>query len=156
MADKHSSEKVFTGLIKAPPVLLMVLGTVLIVLGVVGGITTPRVDTGVVEPSWRTVSLITGIAFVFVGIVWRAYNDRMRASLPKQLIIRKAVWGADGKYADVTDKLQSLVKLETKATNEDLGVDPIPYTVKTLKVTYTHAGRRTTQSFPEQSNVNLP
>jgi hypothetical protein len=77
----------------------------------------------------------------------------------RNLRILKATYGAGARQADVTARVQQLVRdehLQFKVTNRQLGTDPAPGDDKTLAMTWCSAGRTQQSTTAENGYVNLP
>jgi hypothetical protein len=76
--------------------------------------------------------------------------------------IIKAEYGAGAKQKDVTEALQRqvrdvpLITLPSPSYSASFGGDPVPGTVKQLKVQYRINGKAGEASFPEDAIVMLP
>jgi hypothetical protein len=89
--------------------------------------------------------------------------DRLRADAPRvlgqsDLVINRAVYGADGRSVDVTEVLSGRIsqgRLQVVASNALQG-DPNPGLVKELIVEYTFGGSRETKTVPESATLSLP
>lgn len=77
-----------------------------------------------------------------------------------RLVIESARYGADGRWADVTDALRAQARgerLEAEVRNELFGVDPAPRRRKTLEVTYRRGnGPSSTVRVGETEVIRLP
>jgi hypothetical protein len=89
-------------------------------------------------------------------------GDEAAAKAAPKLEIRKAIYGdfskPDGGKADVTEKLQSLVKngrLRASASNALAG-DPAYLFVKELRIDYALDGKETSAVFRENQMMNIP
>ena len=76
--------------------------------------------------------------------------------------IVKAEYGAGGQQVDVTETLQNqvrglpLITLPARSYSASFGGDPVPGTVKQLKVRYRINGKPGEASFAEDTIVMLP
>jgi (4-O-methyl)-D-glucuronate---lignin esterase len=138
-------------------------------------------DTGVMEPApvWREERGRTIVRLEFdpsgsVFVVFRqaASGDHAVAvtknvsvkenSRPPKLVIRRAVYGEVARKpqsVDVTDKVKLLLasgKKEILANNELAGSDPALETAKQLRVDYSVAGRKHTETVDENQTLELP
>ncbi|MBN2475428.1 MAG: HEAT repeat domain-containing protein [Pirellulales bacterium] len=81
---------------------------------------------------------------------------------PVKVEIIKAEYGAGTKFKDVTETLQRhasdfpLIVLPSANYNSSFGGDPVPNTVKQLKVQYRINGKAGEASFPENATILLP
>jgi hypothetical protein len=95
----------------------------------------------------------------FVG--WSRGNwGRSRATATGRLVIERASYGSDNRWADVTQALRAQVqgdRLEVEVRNELFGVDPAPRQTKVLEVTYRSAnGQTNTIRITENDTLRLP
>ncbi len=77
----------------------------------------------------------------------------------RNLRILKASYGAGARQADVTARVQQLVRdehLQFKVTNVQLGIDPAPGDEKTLALTWCSAGRTQQSTTSENGYVSMP
>lgn len=110
------------------------------------------------------------IALIIIGILFIAFalylhfsatnpaNPAYNSNSQKSLVILKAIYGTAKGSADVTAKLNSLIKnnaLNTVASNELAG-DPDFGTVKTLQIQYSMNGTQFTKTYKENDSVILP
>lgn len=81
---------------------------------------------------------------------------------PVKVEIIKAEYGAGKKFNDVTETLRRCVRdfplivLPSSSYNSSFGGDPVPSTVKQLKVRYRIDGKPGETSFPENATIMLP
>ena len=107
--------------------------------------------------------------------VWYLYNGRMARAAAKEktyitippsnpiyvgnLQILRAQYGADYRFRDVTDLLNSQIRnnqLSLRITNDSMGGDPAPDRSKTLTVTYVYNGQQGQTTVNEKDTLNLP
>lgn len=73
--------------------------------------------------------------------------------------ILRAQYGADYRYFDVTDRLNSLLQgdqLTLRVTNDTMGGDPAPDRRKQLTVVYFYNGQQCRATISEKDTLNLP
>jgi hypothetical protein len=81
---------------------------------------------------------------------------------PVKVEIIKAQYGAGDKQKDVTEALQKqvrelpLITLPSPSYSASFGGDPVPGTVKQLKIQYRINGKPGEATFPEDATVMLP
>jgi len=81
------------------------------------------------------------------------------ATSSRGLLILKATYGVGQTQRDVKDLVKSKIqkgRLDLRASNSDLGGDPIFGQVKTFYIKYVSAGRALEKSFREGEHVSLP
>ena len=88
-------------------------------------------------------------------------GDRRRDEAAERsgLQIRRAFYGVEGQFADVTDALRGRVdgdRLYLRVDNFHLGVDPAPGQQKVLHIVYSFHGHRNEMTVNEKSYVQLP
>jgi hypothetical protein len=77
----------------------------------------------------------------------------------RRLTIQRAIYGMNGKGADVTNRVRSLMRndsLDFKVNNTNLGVDPNEGTKKSLKLSYTYMGRKQNRTWNEGDQCRVP
>jgi len=77
----------------------------------------------------------------------------------RRLEIMRAYYGAEGRFANVTDALRSRVDdghLYLRVDNESMGVDPLPGAHKSLRVLYVLNGERRNVVVDEKTELRLP
>lgn len=92
-------------------------------------------------------------------------NESGRLELPRsqttsnQLRITRARYGANNRFADVTNRLNAAIRnnsLSMQVNNDTMGGDPIPDVAKTLTIAYTYNDRSEEVVLHENQQVNLP
>jgi len=134
-------------------------------------------DTGVIEPApaWREENgrTIVPLQFDPAGSVFVVFRNPAPArhvaevslrgekpaeqTVPKITILKARYETADGRGADVADKVAAMVaagQTEIPATNDAYG-DPVPLTVKRLHVIYEVGGRRMEKTVDENDALVL-
>jgi hypothetical protein len=92
----------------------------------------------------------------------QAYNDRRDQDdehHERGLRIVRAVYGAEGQFADVTEALRSQIedgRLFLYVDNDSMGIDPAPGIHKRLRVEYFQDGHRRNQVVEEKMDLRLP
>jgi hypothetical protein len=77
----------------------------------------------------------------------------------RRLQISRAVYGREGKGAEVTMRVRSMIRndsLDFKVNNTNLGGDPNEGTKKVLKMSYTYNGRRYNHNWNEGDRCRVP
>jgi len=76
-----------------------------------------------------------------------------------ELRILQASYGAPGRQADVSGKLQSMVTnqgLRLRVNNDSMGGDPAPNTRKQLYVVYSYRGQQRNATVEEGQDLQIP
>jgi hypothetical protein len=93
---------------------------------------------------------------VFYFRNWREI-ERKRPPSGVAIRITQARYGAQGRYSDVTDRVQALARRHQTFTvsNKTFGLDPYPGRKKWLEVTYLRGRTNRTQKYSQGSEVRL-
>jgi hypothetical protein len=93
---------------------------------------------------------------VFYFRNWREI-ERDRPAGGVAIRITEARYGAQGRYSDVTDRVQAFARRHQPFTvsNKTFGLDPYPGRKKWLEITYLHGRTSRTQQYSEGSKVRL-
>ena len=89
----------------------------------------------------------------------RPYGQSQNVNQNLRLHVDRAIYGKQGKGTDVTLRVKSMIRnnsLDFKVNNTNLGGDPNEGTRKTLKITYTYAGRRMSKTVNEGDQCRIP
>jgi hypothetical protein len=90
---------------------------------------------------------------------FRNWREIKRGRPAGGVVIRvtEAKYGAQGRYRDVSDRVQSFVRRHQPFTvsNKTFGSDPYPGRKKWLEITYLRGGTSRTQKYSEGSEVRL-
>jgi len=89
------------------------------------------------------------------------YGDRDHEHGPRghELRILRAYYGAEGRFVNVTDALQSQIvdgRIYLRVNNASMGVDPLPQRRKWLRVLYWSDGERRSVFVEEKTDLQLP
>ncbi|RZJ12973.1 MAG: hypothetical protein EOP39_02285 [Rubrivivax sp.] len=106
---------------------------------------------------YREDAVVDGAQFVGWG---RGNWGRSRGTATGGLVIERARYGSDNRWADVTEALRAQVRgdrLDVEVRNELFGVDPAPGQHKTLELTYRSGnGQTSTVRVGENDALRLP
>ncbi len=89
----------------------------------------------------------------------RKWSQPKKAESGSGLSIHSAKYGAEGKFADVTDRIRARVvdgRLDVFVTNRNLSADPIVGHRKYLEVDYEVDGERKTKKASEDETLSIP
>jgi hypothetical protein len=87
------------------------------------------------------------------------YNNSSNYNNSRELQIDRAEYGANNRYADVTDRLKSQVqngRLYMRVNDNTMGSDPAQGAAKTLRVQYTYGGRSQQVIVNQYDQLDLP
>src|SRR6266536_30929 len=95
-----------------------------------------------------------------LGITEHEHSLSMQNERHGSLVIKRALYGANGTYADVTAEIQSFVVNERltidKKYNDLFRHDPNPHKYKTLQIDYLQDGLQFSITVPEDARFTLP
>ncbi|MBI5081456.1 MAG: hypothetical protein HZB17_09170 [Chloroflexi bacterium] len=107
--------------------------------------------------------LVIGTLFISVlRFDWNYFKFLRRSFIFKkkpELIIVSARYGLGDKWLDVSNLLRSKIKdgnLQVNITNEELGGDPVPNSIKRLEITYSLGGETLSRIDVESETLIIP